>query len=178
MVRRDFLTKIAIAGFGMTAFNQLVEGATAVPPSPIPTQKPLSLSDIVHVAWPSVVAQIHSERGNEYQKLIMAGKIILQPLGAFVIDGGGKEYPVEELVVPVAWSQRDEARLTTEAKKIDFVAAMLRNVVNCHDNQLAEEAETYRLLVLSKHYSYDMADTYKVDDMYVVKTYTALARIP
>lgn len=100
-------------------------------------------------------------------ELAAAGKIIFANLGAV------NEYPVEEISIPLVWTDR-------WADIPDLARQLIESGLELHDSVLLAHTRGAKLLVISKAWNQTLGNTVHTlsNNSYMAKIYTAFTRIP
>lgn len=168
MDRRNFLTKLLIAVPGIALF--LPKVSFAVP------RRGLTVAQIMSVAKHPV--QYEATKNGFHSKglidLLEQDRILIRNLGDVVEDEKGKNYSVEQIMVPMVWS-KEENNEGTENYKIDMVEGLLVNAMNSLDDIILDKIGTGRAVV-SKQYRYESSEVYQlVGGDFVCRMYTCLS---
>ena len=136
------------------------------------------VSAILRVSFPAVKAEFYKDRTWANNKLNASAFHALASITVYK----GKEYEPEEVCTPALWSDADEYH-GAEADRIAFVAAMLKNLFQSHDDLLAHLLKPGHRLLVSRHYHHSLSDvvsTPMVDggESYYVKLFTAFIQVP
>lgn len=160
IARRKFLQMLMMAGAAIAANPVATFAKEAVRRSKVRVASRLTIAQIVDASWPLLNFK---ELGWTHDKLIKMeaeGRIQYVPLAANysspVVNSDGfiteRVFDVEQILVPVIWTQMDEARTVTEHEKISLVKALIENAINSHDDLLASKIPDGGKLILIKEY--------------------------
>jgi hypothetical protein len=88
-------------------------------------------------------------------------------------------YPLEQVVVPIVWSEKDEIEYRTESKRINLCTQMLENAFHSMD-YIAHDRLGAGRVVLSKRYQYVLGQVSHLEHAhgYIVKMYSLMAFLP
>jgi hypothetical protein len=178
--RRDFLHKLFWGTGATLLFPNLAFGQEKA------KGRGITIADLLTLAYPAVLAAL--QKGNkwinpELNKRQEEGLIRSMMLGAIVhipLWGGGvQDYPTEQIVTPMVWTDMDEANANTENKKVSLATSLLENGLQTHDDMLLDKMGNGQMIV-SKHYVYNLTKAYRLESQrtHVVQIYTAAAFIP
>ena len=148
---------------------------------------PLSIGQILTASFPAAKREILQGRPFASHLLsdrATAGLITFAALGDHVEvpyeqpDGsfGSNRYDVQQISIPMAWTQTDELR--PEADKINMAARMIENAINTVDDQMERMISGGRAIV-SRHYCYSLGEVHQEQHsaVHYCQLYTALAVI-
>ena len=141
-------------------------------------KRPLTISDIMQVSHSAVrneMCQGGEWASRELRCLTTQGVLQTRPIGPQV-DIDGKSYDVSQITIPMVWTQKDEKKANTEAKKIALATALIENAFLTHDDLILDRIGKGKA-VASRQYRYDLGLTQHIPNAnaYVIKLYTAIA---
>lgn len=90
--------------------------------------------------------------------LVREGFVTTGPLGAYVQTPDGRMHDVQEAVVPLMWSRRDDQ--LPERLKIDLAARLIENGVNSLDDFTLNMLKGSTGCVVSRDYNYSLGETH------------------
>ncbi len=154
------------------------EAAVAVPKPP----QGFTIGQLIVASWPDVLNAVRKGRpwlDQELNVRTQRRQIQLHRLSA-VLDYRGTLYPIEELSIPMVWSDQDEVKNPREIDRIRLVSSLLQNVIAAHDDVLLETLGSTHGAVVSEEYRYQLGleQLIPASEGHVIKVYTAFARIP
>jgi len=143
---------------------------------------PLTVAQILKASWPACAAE-HLRHKSFLTRQQELGFLDYRELGAIVEEwldfGDGEfvtvEHPVSVVQIPLEWSPDDEKKLLTTNDRVNFVARLVENALNTHDDIFEMEMEQRRAIV-SKDWHYRLGEICELPNKrkLVVKLYTAV----
>lgn len=140
------------------------------------------VSSILKIAWPAIT-RVTSKFTYQWREQVLRkaeaeGRLQYAALGPVYLHKG-VEYPVQELVTPVAWTKTQENKNVLENDRIAFCSALMSNACWSHEFQLESLVKTHDI-VLSKQYHMQMSEIFELSDFvgYGFRVYTAYVALP
>ena len=171
--RRAFIgaTTTGLLGISFIPSKELI--GAPIQSTPAEQNNQPTLSDILTVSWPTIVAA-YQEPDSFFKQAVYREDIRLRSLGV-VVEYLGATYPVDELSTALCWTSKEERE-----GDIKLAASLGRNALQVHDSALENALQGAQFLVVSKEYHYLLGAMLSLKEEYgcVCKLYTAYARIP
>lgn len=152
---------------------------------------PLSIGQILVAAWPAVVRAMCGPQYDFADYALKAmqqdGRIKFRTLGP-AVEHNGIQYPVEELSIPMIWTQHDDEANSSESQRIALVKSLCENAIHSHDYLLLNKIGGNSVIVsMESHYELGLIRVIEsqggpmpeeVQITYMCKLYTVFAVIP